>query len=357
MSEDWPAILIVDDDEDNRFALRRRLRRSGYKNITTAENGREALERVAEQPFDLILLDIMMPEIDGFEVCRTLKGNDETRLIPIVIMTALDAVDDRIKGIEAGADDFLTKPLNERELIARIQTTLALKQTVDRKMAELRRVSDHFSKFVPEDVKRMVEVNPEAPELARRERNVSVLFLDISGYTALCETLPMDLVNGLVEQYFSGYLDRIVEGGGDLTQTAGDDLMAIFEDDDPENHAARAAGTALGLLEVTEQLNRDNAKNPLRVHMGFASGAALVGSTRFEGARGSRWTFTAHGPIVNLAARLAGLAQAGQILVGPYTVRLLGERYELSSLGAHRLKNIAQAVDVHELLAAADRAS
>src|SRR5262249_43348633 len=150
---------------------------------------------------------IMMPIIDGFEVCRILKGNDDTRLIPIIIMTALDDIDDRIKGIEAGADDFLTKPVNQRELVARIQTALKLKHTVDRKISELRRLTDHFGSFVPDAVKRLVAENPYAPELAKRERDVSVLFLDISGYTRLSEQVAPETLNSLVELYFSTFLD------------------------------------------------------------------------------------------------------------------------------------------------------
>src|SRR5439155_16290926 len=123
---------------------------------------------------DLILLDVMMPVMDGLTLCRILKENEETRLIPIVIMTALDQIEDRIEGIKAGADDFLTKPVDDRELLARIQTTLRLKHSVDRKIHELRRIKDHFAKFVPEAVKRLIAANPEAPELAECERDVSV---------------------------------------------------------------------------------------------------------------------------------------------------------------------------------------
>src|SRR2546430_2106919 len=124
-------------------------------------DGWEALDKVAAEASDLILLDVMMPVMDGFTVCSILKENDETRLIPIVIMTALGNVEDRIRGIEAGADDFLTKPVDERELLARIQTTLKLKHAVDRRINELRRVKDHFARFVPEAVKRLVAANPE----------------------------------------------------------------------------------------------------------------------------------------------------------------------------------------------------
>src|SRR5215475_8912822 len=221
-------ILIVDDEPFNVDLLEQQLEELGYETVS-ATNGQEALARVAAEAPDLILLDVMMPIMDGFTVCRLLKANEETRLIPIVIMTALGAVEDRIKGIEAGADDFLTKPVDERELLARIQTTLRLKHTMDRKLSELRRVKDHFAKFVPEAVKRLVAANPEAPELAKHECDVSVLFLDITGYTRLSEQLPPEVLNRLVERYFSTFLDRIHEAGGDINETTGDGFMAIFQ--------------------------------------------------------------------------------------------------------------------------------
>lgn len=342
-------ILIVDDEPLNVDYLEQELEDLGYESVSAA-NGQEALEKVAAEAPDLILLDVMMPIMDGFTVCRILKGNEETRLIPIVIMTALDGIEDRIKGIEAGADDFLTKPVNQRELIARIQTTLKLKHTVDRKISELRRVKDHFAKFVPEAVKRLVAANPEAPELAKQERDVSVLFLDISGYTRLSERLTPEVLNALVEHYFSSFLDHIQEAGGDINETAGDGFMAIFQDMDRQMHALKAVDTALALLAATDALNRENHEHPLSIHMGINSGTALVGSTRFEGLRGTRWTFTASGPVTNLAARLAGAAEAGHILTGPETVRRLGDRYKLEALGRERLKNITETIDIYRII-------
>jgi adenylate cyclase len=344
-------ILIVDDEPLNVDYLTQELEDLGFETVS-ARDGQEALEKVATQSPDLILLDVMMPIMDGFAVCRILKGNDETRLIPIVIMTALDGLEDRIKGIEAGADDFLTKPVDQRELRARLQTTLALKHTVDRKLSELRRVKDHFAKFVPEAVKRLVAANPEAPELDKREGDVSVLFLDISGYASLSERLPLEFVNTLVEHYFSTFLDRIHEAGGDINETAGDGFMALFQDADICAHAVKAVDTALALLAATETLNRENREHPLSIHMGINSGIALVGSSQFEGLRGTRWTFTASGPVTNLAARLAALAAAGQILAGPETVRRLGDRYRVERLGHDHLKNIEAAIDLYRILGA-----
>jgi DNA-binding response OmpR family regulator len=338
-------ILIVDDEPFNVDYLEQELEDFGYDTVS-ATNGQEALEKVASEAPDLILLDVMMPLMDGFTVCRRLKDNEDTRLIPVVMMTALGSVEDRVKGIEAGADDFLTKPVDDRELLARLRTTLKLKATVDRKLGELSRIKDHFAKFVPEAVKRLVAANPEAPELAKRECDVSVLFLDISGYTRLSEQLAPDLVNGLVERYFSTFLDRIHAAGGDINETAGDGFMAIFQD--PE-HAITAAATALALLAATTTLNAENAAYPITVHMGVNSGTALVGSTRFEGLRGTRWTFTASGPVTNLAARLAGVARPGEILVGAETARHLEDRYTLQRLGQEQLKNLDAPVEVYSL--------
>jgi DNA-binding response OmpR family regulator len=140
-------ILIVDDEPFNLDYLEQELEDRGYATISAA-NGQEALEKVAAEAPDLILLDVMMPVLDGFTVCRILKDHEETRLIPIIIMTALDAVADRVQGIKAGADDFLTKPVHEEELFARIETALKLKHTVDRKLGELRAFKDYFTTFV-----------------------------------------------------------------------------------------------------------------------------------------------------------------------------------------------------------------
>src|SRR5262245_28337280 len=280
-------ILIVDDEPFNVDYLEQELEDHGYTTVN-ARNEREALEKVALEAPDLILLDIMMPIMDGLTTCRILKENNKTHLIPIVIMTTLDGIDDRIKGIEAGADDFLIKPVNHRELLARIQTALRLKHTVDQKLNELRRVKDHFAKFVPEAVKRLVAANPEAPELAKHERDVSVLFLDITDYTRLSEQLHPEVLNRLVERYFSTFLDRIHEAGGDINETAGDGFMAIFQDADVHAHTITAVQTAFALLDVTEALNRTTSAPPLVIRIGLNSELALVGSTRFEDTQRTR---------------------------------------------------------------------
>ena len=345
---DASAILVVDDDPFNRDILVQRLGALGYR-ATEARNGREALDSVARDPPDLILLDVMMPIMDGFEACRLLKDSEDTRLIPIVIMTALHAVEDRIKGIEAGADDFLTKPADDRELQARIRTALQAKHTIGRKLREIEQVRDHYAKFVPEVVKRLVAENPEAPELGKREQDAAFAFLDICGYTTLSEAMAADALSRLVERYFSAFLDIIQDFGGEISGTAGDGLLAIFHRVDPVSHSRMAAKTALTLMDVTAKLSAAGPGPPLAVHVGISSGLAAVGSTRFEGLHGVRWAYTGEGFVANLGARLADLAEPGQILLCPESARRLTGIYSTKSLGRRRLKNIAEPVEIQLL--------
>jgi adenylate cyclase len=343
-------ILVVDDNEQNLTLIRTILRHHGYDS-RLARSGEEALRQICQQPPDLIILDVMMPGMDGIEVCRHLKDNEDTRLIPIVIMTALDQPEDKIRGIEAGADDFLTKPVNQGELMARVRTALRLKQTIDRKMGLLLHIKRHLSKFVPLAVRQRVEANPEDPDLERREQDVSILFVDVSGYSKLSLAMDQESVDSLVERYFSQFLDCIHAYAGDIAETSGDGMMVVFQDDDAGEHARKGARAALQMLEVTARLNQEwpETAEPIAVHIGISSGIALVGSSRFEGVRGSRWTFTANGLVANLAARLADAAAPGVILIGPGTAVHLASSFILEALGPHTFKNL-QAVDVYRLV-------
>ncbi|MGH7316217.1 MAG: response regulator transcription factor, partial [Candidatus Rokuibacteriota bacterium] len=153
-------VLVVDDEPDIVLYLEHVLRRLGYE-TASAGNGAEALEKAAADPPDLVLLDVMMPVVDGFAVCRALREREATRLVPVVVMTALQGVDNRVKLLEHGADEVLTKPVDERELVARVQSALARKGEMDQRLGDVTRVRDHFAKFVPDAVKRLVAANPD----------------------------------------------------------------------------------------------------------------------------------------------------------------------------------------------------
>jgi adenylate cyclase len=338
------TILIVDDEPKNVDYLEQELEGFGYSTMS-ASNGAEALAIVETTPPALILLDVMMPVMDGFTTCSILKSSDETRFIPVIIMTALDAVEDRVKGIKAGADDFLTKPVDERELLARIETSLRLKEAMDRKVGGLLRLSDHFAKFVPSAVRELIAQNPEAPDLAKQERDASILFLDITGYARLSELLPASTLNELIERYFSAFLDEVAEKGGNVNETMGDGFMAVFQQPDPKQNAAAATEAALGLLAAADRLNRESKEQPIEVHIGISSGLSLVGSTQFQGRHGIRWVFSASGPHVNVAARLAGIAQSGQILISAAARQRLGANYMIEKKGTQKLKNIEEDIE------------
>jgi DNA-binding response OmpR family regulator len=350
MAESQAKILVVDDEADNIRILEVLLLRRGYE-VIKARNGAEALQQVYSERPDLILLDVMMPIMDGFEVCKILKDNPETHLIPVVIMTALGQVEDRVKGIEAGADDFLTKPVHRDELLARIHTSLRLKQAMAQQVESLQHVRTHLTKFVPQAVMRLIEANPTAPEMEKKERDVSVLFVDISSYARLSESLQSEQVNSIIERYFSGFLDCIHANGGDINETAGDGLMAIFVDANVQHHARRAVQTALELLDRTAQLNTQLTEiNPIAIHIGINSGLALVGPTKLEGASGTRWTYTALGQVTNVAARIAAIGEAGAILVGPETARRIAGFFSIHEVGMRQFKNISDAVMVYRVL-------
>lgn len=218
-----------------------------------------------------------------------------------------------------------------------------------RKVALLEQVKTHLGKFVPESVKRLIEQAPAAPALDKRDRDVTVLFLDIAGYTRLSEHNSHEKMNRLIERYFSSFLDAIYAHNGDINETAGDGLMILFQDTDPVQHAISAVRTALAILHQVHVLNHATQDTePIMVNIGINSGTAAVGSTRFEGFTGERWTYTASGPVTNIAARLAELATAGDIYLGEETALRVSEIFPVSCLGKHHVKNVQEPLVVYQ---------
>jgi class 3 adenylate cyclase len=216
----------------------------------------------------------------------------------------------------------------------------------------LENVKNQFAKFVPHSVIDIIENNPDHPDLEKRAEDLTVLFLDIAGYTRLSERIAWEKVNYLVQTYFSSFLDVILENQGDINETTGDGLMIIFRSPDRLGHAANAVRAALGIRAKTAQINEAHrgSYESVTVNMGINSGTASVGSTRFEGVAGTRWTYTASGPVTNLAARISGLAVEGAILAGEETCRRVGELFHLESIGRHSFKNVRHPVHVHRVV-------
>jgi len=230
------------------------------------------------------------------------------------------------------------------------ETNAELRASV-RRVEILESIRTNLAKFVPRTVQDLIERAPEAPELDKREVDVTVLFVDLVGYTRLTERLDPGRVNELVERCFSAYLDEILRRGGDVNETAGDGLMAIFRDPEPRRHGRQAVRCALGILRRTRELNEaiHGLPEPLAVHIGVNSGTATVGATKIEGANGTRWTYTASGQVTIVAARLAALARRDEILVGAGTRERLGEEFSFEAQGERRLRNVEAPVEVFRL--------
>ncbi len=224
------------------------------------------------------------------------------------------------------------------------------------RVAFLERVKRGLNRFVPDTVRRLIEQSPDAAALSKAGRDVTVLFLDVEGYTRLAESLPREKLTGLIERYFSLYLLTIRGSRGDINETAGDGLMAIFQEGGPEEHAGSAVRAALEIRDKTIAANREagGAHPPIVVNIGICSGVCDVGATKLAGTAGDRWTFTATGLVTNTAARLGAHATRGQIIIGPETANRVKERFRLKSLGPIALKNIAAPVDAWEVGAAED---
>ncbi len=228
---------------------------------------------------------------------------------------------------------------------------LELAEALDH-VAFLESVKRGLDRFVPDTVRRIIEEDPDSPALQKRAKDVTVLFLDIEGYSRLSEELPREMLTRIIERFFSSYLSDIRAEGGDINETAGDGLMILFQEGEPEEHAASAVRTAIAIREKTAAENRGSVGEhpPISVNVGISSGECDVGATRLQGVAGELWTFTATGPVTNLAARLGDRAQHGQILLGPGTAKRVRGKFRLDSIGKQSLKNLAEPVEVWEVL-------
>jgi class 3 adenylate cyclase len=258
----------------------------------------------------------------------------------------------RSEGAYVAEDLELLETLADQAAVA-VANARAHRQVLDYAQ-ELERsllIRTSLAKFVPQRVRELIEESPEAPSLDKRETEVSVLFADISGYTSLSARLSRDTLNALVERYFGAFLDEIVKHGGDVNETAGDGLMVIFHEGE---HARAAVAAARAIHARAGEIGAELAArfDPLAMHIGINTGPALLGATKMEGRAGTRWTYTASGLTTNIAARLAALAEGGQIVISEETRAGLDADVVVEDLGVPALKNVERAVHVFRLRAA-----
>jgi len=326
-------ILVVDDTPLNVKLLTDLLTAKGYA-VVTAANGDEALGKVAADRPDLVLLDIMMPGLSGYDVCRRIRADPRTALLPVALVTSLDPHQERIKGIEAGADDFLNKPINQPELLARVKSLLRVKSLQDQVMqqadelrawnakledrvreqvAQLERLS-RLKRFVSPKVGELILAGEVDDPLQTHRREITVVFTDLRGFTAFGEAAEPEEVMGVLREYHTTLGNIVVKHEGTIEHFAGDGVMILFNDpiklDQPELAAVRMA------LEMRDAVGKLSLVWKKRGHdlgfgVGVANGYATMGAIGFEGRR----DYGAIGPVCNLSARLCSEAKASQVLV------------------------------------------
>jgi class 3 adenylate cyclase len=221
-----------------------------------------------------------------------------------------------------------------------------------KKIQLLEKAKALLCKFVPKSLEKLIEDHPESPDLEKKEQDISVLFLDIEGFTAISEKLKYEGITRLIETYFSHFFDDIHRFGGDINMTAGDGLMIIFHNNDVNAHALNAVRTALAIKHKTKIINKQlkDSDTPLVINIGIHSGRAFIGATRLEGYYGSRWTYTALGSTVNIAARIGSFAKNGEILVSGKTESRIRERFSMEYLGPQEFKNVKNEILLYRVL-------
>jgi adenylate cyclase len=326
MSVDVSAgrVLVVDDDPLNRMLLSRSLEQEGHR-VDSAVNGQEALGILRERPFDVVLLDIVMPELDGVAVLERLKRDPVLQHVPVIMISAVDEIDIVVRCIEMGAEDYLPKPFNPVLLRARVNAALARKRLHE---VERERVREVFSRFVPEHVvDDVLERTDEDLRLGGSRGVGTVMVTDIREFTAFTATTPPDRVIDLLNEYFGEMIDAVFDHGGTLVGYCGDGLLAVFGAPIPlDDHADRALGAAREMLAVRlPGFNRRVRAQTLG--SGFEMGIGLNSGPFMSGNIGSarRLEYSVYGDTVSTASRIEGMTKTTRrsVLIADSTRRAL----------------------------------
>ena len=354
-------ILVVDDTPHNVKLLADLLTVKGYV-VVTASSGAQALEKVETEQPDLVLLDVVMPEMSGYEVCRKIRGSRATATLPVVMVTALDPAQERVKGIEAGADDFLSKPISQQELLARVKSLLRIKvlhdelgewsrtleQRVEAQVAQLERLERLKRFFSPQLAEMIVSGDADDP-LKSHRREITVVFLDLRGFTSFAETSEPEEVMGVLREYHAEMGRLILEHEGTLERFTGDGMMIFFNDPVSVPDApARAVRMAVAMRQrVDELLVRWRKRGyDLDFGVGVAQGYATIGAIGFEG----RLDYGAIGTVTNVAARLCGEAKPGQILISQRVYGAVEDSVDVEELGGLTLRGFSKPVPAFNVL-------
>lgn len=340
-------ILVSDDNPDSRQLIKDIVSAMGHE-VLSAYDGPGALLAARSNLPDLMILDVNMPGMTGFEVCRQLKAEEQTNRIHIIMLTALHEAENRVYGLDMGADDYLTKPFDPRELMARIDKRLRAKSESDSMREQQAMIRRTFERFVaPQVVERLLE-NPTLVKLGGELQEVTVMFADLEGFTSMSERIDPEMLLSVLNQYHELIVNMIQQNHGTVDKFIGDGVMALYNTPLPqEQHARYAVETALSIRAALDNFHAQfEPAYRMGINFGIHTGLAVVGNV----GTAAIMDFTAVGDTVNLAARLQGIANNSQILISDKTYVQVSQHITTRLVGEVQVKNRREAVMTYEVL-------
>jgi class 3 adenylate cyclase len=350
------CILAVDDRPENRELVARYLQRSGHR-VITADGGAQALEILAKQEIDVVLLDLLMPGMDGHEVLARIKAHEEWHATPVIVISGHQDMQGVIRCIEAGADDYLFKPFNPVLLQARIKAGIERKRWHDREeqyREQLERserfIRATFGRYLSDEIVADILERPEGLELGGDLREVTILMSDIRGFTTLCEQLEPNEVVRLLNRYLGAMTDIILRYQGTIDEFIGDAILAVFGAPQSRgDDADRAVQCALAMQAAHAALNRENAREGLpALHTGIALNTGQVVAGNIGSERRSKYGFVGHA--MNVTARIEDVARGGEVLIAEATRARLTERYDTCDSREMRAPGMDGPLHIHRVV-------
>jgi adenylate cyclase len=340
-------VLVADDNPDTRQLIKDIVLATGH-DVITAYDGPGALRTAQTQMPDLVILDVNMPGMTGFDVCAQLKSDEKTNFIPILMLTALSDVEHRVFGLDQGADDYLGKPFNPRELMARVETRLRAKSESDVLRETQQVIRKTFERFVAPSVVEQLLQNPTQVKLGGKLQEVTVMFADMEGFTAISEKTDPETLLSILNEYHALIVSMIQQSHGTVDKFIGDGVMALFNTPLPqEAHALYAVETALTVRSALKDFHqRLEPLYRMGINVGIHTGMAVVGNV----GTADIMDFTAVGDTVNIASRLQGLCTNSQILISSRTYAQVQDRILARPIGHLNVKNRTEAVMTYEVL-------